>query len=255
MEDNNPAMDPPAMDPVADDMAPEEMAAAQEPVVAAVPADEKQSLLAKSERQETQASEGIDESEHCPCCCCLCACSTHETKDLTCFGCFPVRCGIYAISISSVFIGLFLFLEIFVLLMSPNVHWWYSLVAAVVLIPFLVGIIFQFNFFCKDDNASRGKLDVACYLAIISFTLLAAWNVAYFTALFKGDSIIIGNEETGVLYRTSKKEYILWSIFIACIADFFYGYYVCVNRRYWYRLREKEEPAMDMDMEKMNKQD
>ena len=63
--------------------------------------------------------------------------------------------------------------------------------------------------------------------------------------------MVLGNDEYGVMWRTSKRSYILWGLFLASVADFFYGYFICVNRRYWYRLREKEEPVtMEMDMEK-----
>merc|ERR1719453_2109609 len=34
-----------------------------------------------------------------PCCCCLCACSNEFTEELSCCGCFPIKCGIVTIGI------------------------------------------------------------------------------------------------------------------------------------------------------------
>jgi len=48
----------------------------------------------------------------------------------------------------------------------------------------------------------------------------------------------------------TKKQYIFWSIFITFWLDGLFGYFTCVVRRYWYRLREKKEekPAADEAM-------
>jgi hypothetical protein len=247
MEDNNPA------EMMMEEMAP---AAMEEPVPAAAAAepveDEKKSLINKSEHAETETGDEFDEGEYCPCCCCLCACSTKETRDLTCFGCFPIRFAIFAIAISTLLISLFLFIEIFILFMSPNIHWWYCVVAVVLLTPLIIGSVFLFGFFCKDDDSSRGKLDTACYMSIISFVLLTSWNIAYFIALYKGGDVIQMGSDEYVFWETSKKQYLVWNIFLCSVASFFYGYYVCVTRRYWYRLHKKEDTEnadMMADME------
>jgi len=130
------------------------------------------------------------------------------------------------------------------MLLDENIKWWYVIVAVILLIPLLIGCTFFILFFSKDSNETRGKLDVACYLAIISFTLLALWNLTYFILWFKAPLISLGTDATGYREQT-KKQYIFCSLFIACWLNFFYGYFVCVTRRYWYRLRNKEGSPVD----------
>jgi len=64
-----------------------------------------------------------------PCCCCLCACSHDRVGDASCFGCFPIRCGV-------IFIGMFIFLLSIILLISTffgllneYIPWWFTFVA------------------------------------------------------------------------------------------------------------------------------
>ena len=165
-----------------------------------------------------------------------------------------MKCGIFVITIATQLVILFLFLEIFILFMSPNIHWYYAFVAAVLLVPLIIASVFLFGFFCKDDEKSRGKLDVACYMAIISFVLLSAWNLAYFIALYKPDQIQIQSQNM-TFWQTSKKQFLVWNLFIVSILVFLYGYFICVTRRYWYRLKDKskkeeEQPKEEDDKEK-----
>ena len=208
---------------------------------------EEMALMGDEAQDKTQAEEDeFDESETCPCCCCFCQCSTHETRDLKCFGCFPIRFGVALIGITTLFLTVAIYCEVFFLLLSETVHWWYVVVAVVLLIPLIISCAFFILFFSADTNSSRGKLDPACYLAIISFTLLAIWNIIYFLVWYKPNTIDFGTQWTGYWTQT-KKQYIFWSIFITFWLDVFYGYFTCSVRRYWYRLKDKEEkPSDDM---------
>jgi hypothetical protein len=82
----------------------------------------------------------IDNSEVC--CCCICQCSRPETKDLTCFGCFPIKCGIVAIGILTCGLIISSFTEIFYFILNDFIHWWYVLVAVILLIPAIISVTF-----------------------------------------------------------------------------------------------------------------
>lgn len=93
----------------------------------AAQANDKDSLL-KGNDDQSNASTNLDEineEEFCRCCCCLCSCSRAEYEDLTCFGCLPIKCGIYCIALLSVFLTLFIFAETFTHLLSDYIAWWY----------------------------------------------------------------------------------------------------------------------------------
>merc|ERR1712032_35440 len=50
-----------------------------------------------------------------PCCCCECVCANEFTKDSSCCGCFPIKCGVVAIGIFTVLITAILFIWYFFL--------------------------------------------------------------------------------------------------------------------------------------------
>lgn len=138
------------------------------------------------------------------CCCCICHCSEEKTKELSCFGCFPIKCGIVSIGILTLFLVIFAFAEIFYLLLNEYVKWWYVLVACLLLVPAIIGCCFLVVFFNRDNHASRGKLFVACMFVIISFSLIGVWNICYFNFWYKEDEIVIGSDHTGYFKQTKK---------------------------------------------------
>ena len=77
-------------------------------------------------------------------------------------------------------------------------------------------------------------------MVIISYTLLAVWNIIYFNAWYKNGEVLAGGEQTGY-YRLSKKQYLFWSLFITCIIDSFYAYFICVIAHYRNALRGDEQ--------------
>lgn len=199
-----------------------------------------------SEKASTQApEEEPEELKYCACCCCLCHCSEREYRDLTCCGCFPVKCGIYAIGILAVFLTALIFVETFMMLMAEHIAWWFVLVSVLLQIPLIIGLIFFLTFFGGDTESSRGKLRTACILAIVSFSLQIGWNIIYFWIIFKPANITIGNDEAPFQMTYSKKIYLFWTSFFYLWAIFAFGYFICVVGRYSYRLRNKEDDKME----------
>ena len=144
------------------------------------------------------------------CCCCICHCSRPETVNLSCFGCFPIKCGIVSIGILTLFLILSSLVEIFAMLLNEGIHWWYVLVALLLLIPTILAASFLTAFFNTDNGARRAKLRAACILVIISFSLLAIWNIVYFQCWYKGENVSMGQAD--FKYKQTKKQYVFWSV-------------------------------------------
>lgn len=206
------------------------------------------------EQQSTKHSEQeeSEESRYCSCCCCLCDCSEQQYRDLSCCGCFPVRCGIYAIGILAVFVTIAIFLETFMMLLSEHIAWWFVFVSILLQIPLIIGLIFFLNFFGEDTESTRGKLKSALILALVSFSLQVIWNISYFWGLYRQQNITIGNEDA-FMWTISKKLYLFWSTFTYAWICFAFGYFICVVGRYAYRRRDRSEENMEKmdDMEAM----
>jgi len=204
-----------------------------EPVAAAAASEKALSEKAQSEAAaSTKGDENVrtvDDGEMC--CCCICHCSQEETKTLSCFGCFPIKCGIVCIGILTLFLILSSFIEIFYMLLNEYIHWWYVLVALLLLVPTIIAASILTAFFNNDTHDRRKSLRCACILVIISFSLLAIWNIFYFQFWYKNADVMFGQPELGYTKQT-KKQFVFWSIFLSLTIDAFYAYFICVVSRY-----------------------
>jgi len=128
-------------------------------------------------------------------------------------------------------ITLALFVEVYWTLLNEYIHWWYVLVGTVCLIPIVVSTVFCIRFFTKDQKGSRTNMWIAMILAIVSFTLLAIWNLIYFQWVYKYDFVYAGVDFVGYTMQ-SKKAFMVWSLFIGICLDFIWGYFLCVATAY-----------------------
>jgi amino acid transporter len=205
--------------------------------------EEAKSLLNEEKPVATEGSAATAESNPYVdemCCCCICQCSTKKTEDLSCCGCFPIKCGLVTIGGFTFAVTLFLLIEIFYMLLVEDIHWWYVLVALVLCVPLIIACTFFIFFFSNDTDDSRSRLYVAQILAIITYVLVAVWNTVYFLAFFKSDTVTYGTPEAGY-YKQSKKQYIFFSIFIAAILISLNMYFMCVSVTYKSALNKPEE--------------
>jgi hypothetical protein len=136
-----------------------------------------------------------------------------------------------------------LFVEVFYCLLNEYIHWWYVLVAVVLLCPLIVGACFVVRFFTKDQSGSRTRMWIAMILAIVSFSLLAGWNLIYFQWLYKYDIVFAGADVVGYTMQT-KKAFMVWSLFIGLVLDFTFGYFLCVATNYA-TAKDGEQEAID----------
>jgi len=95
------------------------------------------------------------------------------------------------------FVTIALFVEVFYCLLNEYIHWWYVPVACVLLVPLIIGAVFFIRFFTKDQESTRSKILHAMYMAMISFSLLAIWNLCYFQWLYKYDVVYAGADVIG----------------------------------------------------------
>lgn len=237
------------MDPPADDAAMDNAMEEEKPLMdEEKPASEKKETEPKEEEKEEEPPAPINEHDHEMCCCCICQCSTKETRDMSCCGCFPIKCGIVCIGIIYCLVLLGLFIDTFFYILNEYIHWWYVLVTVFLLCPMLVGVTFMISFFSKDNGTTRTLLYTACILAIVTFTFVTIWNLCYFQWLYKYDVVYSGMDVVGYTMQT-KKAFMVWQLFIALCLDFLFAYFLCVCANYSIRLDgeppKKEGGALD----------
>lgn len=203
--------------------------------------EEEQSLI-QSEFHRT-----IDNAEVC--CCCICQCNYKETEKESCCGCMPIKCGVVSIGVLTIVLTVTSFSEIFYMILNEYIHWWYVLVALLLLVPTVIASAFTIVFFNQDQDSTRGKLRVSYIFMIISFSLLAVWNIVYFNAWYKNPDVYIGSAEAGY-FKQTKKQYVFWSIFCSLIIDGLYAYFICVVASYKNAMKNRKDPNADEEATK-----
>lgn len=168
------------------------------------------------------------------CCCCECVCANEFTKDSSCCGCFPIKCGVVAIGIFTVLITAILFTWYFFLFLNEYIHWWYVLVCLFLLCPILVGSSFVISWFTMDTRTTRTMLYTSQILALVSVFLLAGWNLIYFVFLYKKDKFYagMGDIPSNVYTSQNKKNFLFVMLFESVILLCFFGYFLCVTAAY-----------------------
>ena len=220
--------------------------------------DEMAPMMAAEEEKPKQ-DDGVSiarERELTPCCCCLCACSNEYTKDSSCCGCFPIKCGVITLGAFTLILAIYMVTMNFFLILNEYIHWYFPVVILVLLAPLCIGASFFVTFFTKDTASSRGRLFTACLLSLISFALVAVWIVCYYVFIYKNDTVFTGqgDPQSNAYSKMSKKFYlfvVLAETTALCVA---YSYFICVTNRYANNMKgdqeeKPEEPAEDKPAE------
>ena len=211
------------------------------------------------EEEKPKQDDGVSiarEQELTPCCCCLCACSNEYTKDSSCCGCFPIKCGVITLGAFTLLLAIYMVTMNFFLILNEYIHWYFPVVILVLLAPLCIGASFFVTFFTKDTASSRGRLFTACLLSLISFALVAVWIVCYYVFIYKNDTVFTGqgDPQSNAYSKMSKKFYlfvVLAETTALCVA---YSYFICVTNRYANNMKgnqeeNPEEPAEDKPAE------
>jgi len=192
-----------------------------------------------------------------PCCCCDCVCSNEFTKESSCCGCFPVKCGAVAIGIITVFVTTILFVWYFFLFLNEYIHWWFVLVCLFLLCPILVGSSFIISWFTNDSRTTRTMLYTSQILALVSVLLLCIWNLIYFIFIYKKDRFYagMGDIPTNVYTSQSKKNFIFTMLGETVFMLILFGYFLCVTAAYSADMHgpEEEEEKKDEEDKKSEK--
>jgi len=186
----------------------------------------------------SMAEKAVDRGYATMCCCCVCVCKDEATMDEKCCFCFPIKCGVQFIAASVFIITLVQFWEVFYQLLNDKIDWWYIAVGVAVSIPLIIAFGLSIYFLAVEDESSRVGLQSAGILVIISVCLLAAWNAAYFTLLYKEENVATGNDGIGYITVTVKQQ-VVFSLWIALVVTAFFSYYLCVLSEYKALYREE----------------
>lgn len=165
------------------------------------------------------------------CCCCVCQCEDKLTKDRKCCIIFPLKCGVQVIGLSIIIIALVQFLEVFYQLLNDQIDWWYVLVGVILAIPLIIAFAFAVVFFADEGDSERVLLRTGLILTLVAVTLSAAWNASYFWFFYKSSEVVTGNDGVGFIKGTRKQE-IVFSVYVACVIDAFVAYFICVTTEY-----------------------
>lgn len=165
------------------------------------------------------------------CCCCVCQCEDAQTLGRKCCIIFPLKCGIQVVALSIILLAVAQFFEVFYQLLNDNIDWYYVLVGTFLLIPIVVAFAFAIAFFADEGDQERVLLRTGLILTLVSVTLSAAWNACYFWFIYKVPDVRTGNDGVGFINVTKKQE-IVFSIYIAMVIDACIAYFICITTEY-----------------------
>lgn len=170
-----------------------------------------------------------------PCCCCMCACSHDRVGEATCFGCLPIKCGVMFIAIQIFFLSVILITVTFFQLLNEYLPWWFVFITLLLLVPSAIAASTMVYFFAKDKRGTRVGMFSAIILSIISISLWAVWNVIFFLAIYKKDTVYTGmgaaaDEEN--YHATPKRTYLFTVLAEATFILVWLTYYTCVANQY-----------------------
>jgi len=167
----------------------------------------------------------------------------------------PIKCGVVAIGVLTLLVTFIMFIWYFFLFMNEYIHWWYTMVCCILLIPLLVASNFVITWFTKDTKITRALLFTSQILALISVLLVAIWNIVYFLALYKKDTFYsgMGDIDKNVYIKQSKKVFLFTMLAETVVLVCCFTYFICVASTYQelmhgegaYKDEEKPEKAED----------
>lgn len=190
-----------------------------------------------------------------PCCCCLCACSNEFTEELSCCGCFPIKCGIVTIGIFTFILTLVLVIWNFFLFLNDYIHWWFTFVVLLLYIPLILGAAFFVSFFTEDCKTTRTMIMSACILIIVSLVLVVTWYLIYFIWIYKRDGFYqgMGDPKDNVYTKSNKKTFLFTFLGETVGLLALYSYFLCVATSYMQAMHGPEEEKEEMMEEESKK--
>ena len=131
---------------------------------------------ASTEDLESEYEDAKTKPDLSLCCLCRCNCSNDRLFRMTCFGCIPIKAGVFIIGLLVIFLTIWEISFMFLLTLNDRVEWWYPAVTIVLLSMYYIASSFYVSWFIKDDVDTRAKLPVAIILILIATSLIAIWR-------------------------------------------------------------------------------
>jgi hypothetical protein len=157
------------------------------------------------------------------CCCCLCGCSNELTEGVKCCFCFPIKSGIVIIGLILSTIVFAQFLNAFYQFMNATTPWWKPVVTLVLLSPAVISLCFFIGWYTKDCTRTRSTLTAAVIQGLTSYILILLWQIIYFFAIEKKDTVGSGfGDDLGAYTYQSKKRFIYFQLLYGVLAVSFY---------------------------------
>merc|ERR1711934_1235038 len=212
-----------------------------------------------SEKDDDNKSTGSESGDdppakdvEAPCCCCLCVCSNEFTEELSCCGCFPIKCGIVTIGIFTFILTLVLVIWNFFLFLNDYIHWWFTFIVLLLYIPMLVGTAFFVCFFTEDKKSTRTMIMSGCIQIIVSLVLVVSWYLIYFIWIYKKDGFYqgMGDPKDNVYTKSNKKTFLFTFLGETVGLLALYSYFLCVVTSYKYAMAGPEKPAEEASEKK-----
>ena len=150
-----------------------------------------------------------------------------------------------AIAIFTLVITVILFCWNYFLFLNEYLHWWYTLVCVITLLPLLVGANFVVAWFVKDTRTTRLLLWNSQLYGVISVSLLCAWQMIYFIYLYKRPDFYQGQGDidSHTYTKINKKNYIFFMLFESLFMIVLFAFFMCAISAYceaFYELEAEE---------------
>lgn len=177
-----------------------------------------------------------------------------KTDGETCFGCFPIKCGVTIIGIIALTLAVVLFTYNFFLLLNDYLAWYYPVINLVLYVPIVIACSFFVVFFTRDRSSTRGKLMTACMFIVISIVIKTIWTFIYIYYFYKQELVYLGmNDPAENKYiHFTKKYYIFLEISYAIVIVVFFAYFMCVVERYDTLMEPEKKEEMMMSEKAMS---
>jgi len=108
-------------------------------------------------------------------------------------------------------------------------------ITLLLLCPIALAASFMVYFFARDNRTTRGNMFYSIILSIISVSLWCVWNLIFFLAIYKRDTVYSGigaaNDESNY-HTTPKRTYLFTVLAETAIILTFLTYYTCVANEY-----------------------
>merc|ERR1711934_876975 len=217
-----------------------------------------------SEKDDDNKSTGSESGDdppakdvEAPCCCCICVCSNEFTEELSCCGCFPIKCGIVTIGIFTFILTLVLVIWNFFLFLNDYIHWWFTFIVLLLYIPLIIGAAFFVSFFTEDCKTTRTMIMSACILIIVSLVLVVTWYLIYFIWIYKRDGFYqgMGDPKDNVYTKSNKKTFLFTFLGETVGLIALYSYFLCVVTAYKVAMHGPEEEPAPADEKKSSEKE